>query len=111
MSRSSKPKNCKNCGLCCTWEVEIYPEDKDDIPKEMTERIKTSLEELRIMRLRPGTNVCIALDLKTKKCTIHNKKPTSCKEFEIGGHDCLLAREHDSIKIYNEIGTKNGRNS
>lgn len=99
MFNSSKPKSCKNCGVCCTWEVPIYPEDKDNIPEDMVEIIKIP-EEYKAMRRHRGSNVYIAFDLKTKKCTIYKKKPIACREFEMGGHDCLMARNFDSIYTY-----------
>jgi Fe-S-cluster containining protein len=35
---------------------------------------------------------CVALDRKTMRCTIYVLRPWICREFQMGGDDCLAAR-------------------
>lgn len=32
---------------------------------------------------------CAALDRSTLRCTIYDRRPLICREFEMGGGDCL----------------------
>jgi len=97
----NKPKNCDNCAKCCTWEAEIYSED--EIPEEMKTFLPGVFEDgsgdMWMMKRNPETDTCIALDLKTLKCFIYKNRPTQCREFELGGKMCLLARRTSSVKI------------
>ena len=36
---------------------------------------------------------CAALDRNTMRCTIYDKRPLICREFEMGGGDCIKARQ------------------
>ena len=36
---------------------------------------------------------CAALDRRTMACTIYDKRPLICREFEMGGADCLAERD------------------
>ena len=35
---------------------------------------------------------CAALDRNTMRCTIYENRPQICRDFEMGGDDCLVAR-------------------
>jgi Fe-S-cluster containining protein len=35
---------------------------------------------------------CAALDRATMRCTIYVRRPWICREFQMGGDDCLAAR-------------------
>jgi Fe-S-cluster containining protein len=39
---------------------------------------------------------CAALDRKSMSCTIYDKRPLICREFELGSHECLAERAVDS---------------
>ncbi len=36
---------------------------------------------------------CIALDRNTMRCTIYEKRPLICREFQAGDADCLEQRQ------------------
>ena len=91
---TNKPKNCDNCARCCTWEAEVYSED--NVPEDMKELV---VENLWMMKRNPKSNACIALDVNTLRCSIYHRRPTQCKEFEVGGKFCLDARRCSSVKI------------
>ena len=44
----------------------------------------------RMHRLDDGW--CAALDRATMRCTIYANRPWVCREFAMGGHECLLER-------------------
>jgi Fe-S-cluster containining protein len=35
---------------------------------------------------------CAALDRSTMMCSIYEKRPWICREFEMGGYECLVER-------------------
>ena len=35
---------------------------------------------------------CAALDRNTMACTIYQKRPLICREFEMGGYECVVER-------------------
>ena len=36
---------------------------------------------------------CVALDRKTMLCTIYERRPTICRDFQEGDYDCLEERK------------------
>ena len=59
-----------------------------DVPDDLTE---INTQGTRSMaRLEDGW--CKALDRDTMFCTIYEKRPWICREFEMGGYECLAAR-------------------
>jgi len=45
----------------------------------------------RMRRLDDGW--CAALDRNTMNCTIYDRRPFICREFDMGGDECLFIRE------------------
>lgn len=67
---------CKGCGLCCMWQSKppfAEGETKPDIPIEPN----------------PDNSPCCWLDLETRECKHYEHRPELCKNFELGGRDCL----------------------
>jgi Fe-S-cluster containining protein len=61
---------------------------EDDIPVQLTE---TDAGGGTVMaRLEDGW--CAALDRKTMLCSIYERRPAVCRDFELGDHDCLAER-------------------
>ena len=61
---------------------------EDDIPVQLTE---TDPRGGTVMaRLEDGW--CAALDRKTMLCSIYERRPTVCRDFALGDHDCLAER-------------------
>jgi len=50
----------------------------------------TTQGERSMARLTDGW--CIALDRNTMTCTIYEKRPWICREFEMGSYECIAAR-------------------
>jgi Fe-S-cluster containining protein len=75
---------CKAC--CCRLEVMLMG---DDAPPERF--IETDRWGGQVMaRLADG--LCAALDRDTHLCTIYAQRPTVCRDFAMGGDDCLTER-------------------
>ena len=72
-------EDCFKCGLCCYF------------PLFKNKELKASPDEKHIIVGDDGW--CIYFKKETKKCKIHDEKPTACKLFEIGGTNCLSRRK------------------
>ena len=78
---------CASCkASCCRMEVMLLGED--DIPPELTEEDRWG--GLIMARGRDGW--CAALDRRTLLCGIYEQRPTVCRDFEMGGSDCIAER-------------------
>jgi Fe-S-cluster containining protein len=50
--------------------------------------------------LRLDDGWCSALDRDTFMCTIYEKRPWNCREFEMGSYDCRTERAVEVVNIY-----------
>jgi Fe-S-cluster containining protein len=41
---------------------------------------------------RSGDGWCAALDRHTMLCGIYERRPTVCRDFQLGGSDCIVER-------------------
>lgn len=62
---------------------------EDDVPAGMIEAVRCSGEVMA--RLDDGR--CVALDRSTMLCRIYPRRPTVCREFEVGADEYLSERE------------------
>ena len=62
---------------------------EDDIPQRYTEQDPWGGWIMR--RLDDG--LCAALDRDTMLCTIYERRPTICRDFQEGDYDCLEERK------------------
>lgn len=83
-SRAITCASCKAC--CCRLEVMIMGDD--EVPLELTER--DAWGGLVMRRLADGW--CAALDRATMLCTVYERRPTVCRDFEMGSSDCVAER-------------------
>jgi len=111
--------SCTGCGACCTHMATpplfaaFFPPKGKKTPAFMRgtpdEAIVASMPGPIRRRVRAGfrdawaTNrstfavPCFAYDEKTRRCTIYEYRPTTCREFEIGGDGCLNNRRRERI--------------
>jgi uncharacterized protein len=61
---------------------------EDDIPYELTEQDKWGSWVMS----RLGDGWCAALDRRTLLCTIYQRRPMICRDFQLGGSDCIKER-------------------
>ena len=73
---------CAGCGKCCHLVVELTPL-VDDVPEELV------VEHSGVRCLEQhGDGDCMALDLATRLCTIYERRPQVCRQFERGSGLC-----------------------
>jgi len=76
---------CAGCGSCCHLVVELTP-GIDDVPEELV----VEREGVRCMDQR-GSGACMALDPFTRLCTIYERRPKTCRDFNRGEPLCRKA--------------------
>lgn len=78
---------CGTCtARCCQLEVILMGDD--DVPI----RFVVEDEWGGSVMARRDDGWCAALDRETMLCTIYERRPGVCREFEMGGDDCLTER-------------------
>ncbi len=82
---------CASCkASCCRLEVMILGDD--DVPPDLTEVDRWGG---RIMA-RSDDGWCAALDRNTMLCRIYEHRPTVCRDYQVGGDDCIAERSRAS---------------
>jgi len=61
---------------------------QDDIPTELT--VQDRWGGWVMLRLDDGW--CAALDRNTMRCTIYERRPTICREYQVGESECVGER-------------------
>ena len=78
---------CSTCRAnCCHLEVMLITDT--GVPEKYIEEDKWGGEVMH--RLEDGW--CAAVDRETMLCTIYENRPLICREFEMGGFECLDER-------------------
>ncbi len=78
---------CSNCQACCC-RLEVILISETGVPETF---VDTNAWGVRVMsRLEDGW--CAALDRETFRCTIYDKRPSICRDFQMGSHDCIDQR-------------------
>lgn len=72
----------------------------DDIPVELTAEDQWGGWVMR--RLDDGW--CAALDRNTMRCTIYERRPMICREYQMGDSDCLAERASFALRQYPKPG-------
>lgn len=79
---------CSNChASCCHYEVTIITDT--GVPQRHITENEWGVEVM--LRLEDGW--CSAMDRNTHMCTIYEKRPWVCREFEMASLDCENARK------------------
>ncbi len=80
---------CSTCrASCCRLEVMLITDT--GVPDQFV--AVDQWGGMTMDRLDDGW--CAALDRTSMSCTIYDKRPFICREFEMGGYDCM--DEHES---------------
>ena len=78
---------CASCKACCC-RLEVMLMSEDNVPLHLTEEDRWGG---RVMaRLDDGW--CAALKRDTMLCGIYEHRPTICRDYELGGSDCIAER-------------------
>jgi len=79
--------SCENCEACCC-RLEVMLITDTGVPDKYIELDKWGGGTMA--QLEDGW--CSALDRNTMKCTIYEKRPWVCREFEMGQYECITER-------------------
>ncbi len=79
--------SCANCRACCC-RLEVMLITDTGVPDRFIEIDKWG--SMRMARLEDGW--CAALDRDSMLCTIYDKRPLICREFEMGEYECIEER-------------------
>ena len=79
--------SCANCAACCC-RLEVMLITDTGVPREYIAVDRWGGESMA--RLADGW--CAALDRNTLLCTIYDRRPWVCREFEMGAYECLVER-------------------
>lgn len=83
---------CANCAACCC-RLEVMLITDTGVPDRFIELDKWGCQTMA--RLEDGW--CAALDRNTLKCTIYDKRPWVCREFEMGEYACVAERAANRV--------------
>jgi Fe-S-cluster containining protein len=61
---------------------------EDDVPPELTQADRWGGQVMA--RLDDGW--CAALNRATMLCGIYERRPTVCRDYQVGGNDCIAER-------------------
>ncbi|BBI46192.1 hypothetical protein BV360_05225 [Pseudomonas syringae pv. actinidiae] len=79
---------CSTCAACCC-QLEVMLITDTGVPERYIDTDEWGGEVM--LRLDDGW--CAALDRNTMMCTIYERRPLICREFEAGAEDCLTERK------------------
>jgi Fe-S-cluster containining protein len=71
-----KSHYCNNA--CCFLDVSILESELNNIGEENVQRIG----HLLYLHKNPRTDACVFLDVNNKKCSIYDKIPNSCRDYD-----------------------------
>ncbi|HKQ23110.1 MAG TPA: YkgJ family cysteine cluster protein [Burkholderiales bacterium] len=83
----SKIVACSSCKACCC-RLEVILMGGDDVPSELMAVDRWGGQVM--LRLDDGW--CAALDRNTMLCGIYDRRPEICREYQVGGSECLTER-------------------
>lgn len=87
MTVTDNDVTCATCKAnCCRLEVMLITDT--GVPERYVEF--DAWGGMSMVRLDDGW--CAALDRSTMLCSIYDKRPWICREFEMGGYECLSER-------------------
>jgi Fe-S-cluster containining protein len=91
---SASAVSCATCRACCC-RLEVILMGDDDVPESLTEFDRWGGQVMR----REDDGWCAALDRATMLCGIYARRPGVCRDYEMGGDDCLIEREKFQIAV------------
>ena len=86
-SSDTSAVTCECCDACCC-QLEVMLICDRDVPARFVADDRWGGQVMR--RLDDGW--CAALDRDTMRCTIYERRPDICRDFEMGDSDCVAVR-------------------
>lgn len=89
---------CDNCGACC-MHMQCPPLCADGDEALLGETLTAEVDDyLESPRYADVDRPCFWLNMADGTCVHHDRRPFTCREFVVGGSDCLAARKRLGIK-------------
>jgi Fe-S-cluster containining protein len=79
--------SCTDCEACCC-RLEVILMGNDDVPSRFV--AENAWGGSIMHRLDDGW--CTALDRNTMRCTIYERRPGVCRDYLMGGFECIAER-------------------
>ncbi len=83
---------CASCAACCC-KLQVMLMAGDAVPDHLIEYTQWNTAVMR----RSSGGWCAALNRDTLLCSIYQQRPAICREFAMGGSDCLDARASGAV--------------
>ena len=84
---SNDSVSCTQCDACCC-RLEVMLISDTGVPTHLIETTQWGGQVMA--RLDDGW--CAALDRNTMLCSIYDKRPQICRDFEMGSFECIAER-------------------
>ena len=81
---------CENCQACCC-RLEVILISDTGVPEHF---IDINSWQGRVMA-RFDDGWCAALDRHSMLCTIYDNRPSICRDFKMGGHECVTEQRNN----------------
>ncbi len=101
-SRWQAALDCQECGACCRAAYHSVTVERED----PVVRLHAALIEDRgsYLEIRRRGDRCAALDggltrEQPYSCAIYRDRPETCRDFELGGENCLIARRRVGLAL------------
>lgn len=86
--------SCDDCGVCCL-HLRTPPFLDYEIPHVPVELMAEVDAENALHQTYDPDGPCIWFDVSLKRCKHHEHKPDVCRDFLVGGEDCLNLRAEE----------------
>ena len=84
--------SCHRCAACCC-RLEVILMGDDSVPEGLSILDRWGGEVMA----RGDDGWCLALDRKSMRCTIYARRPGVCRDYDMGGDDCLIERARHGL--------------
>jgi len=91
-ARPGAAVTCASCRACCC-RLEVLLMGEDDVPQHY---VAVNAWGGAVMA-RGEDGWCAALDRDTLRCRIYARRPGVCRDFEMGGADCVAERAKGNV--------------
>jgi uncharacterized protein len=85
--------SCAGCGACCNLQQHppFMPTELDALPPGLAAELQAAMT-----RDKRKTGPCLWLTVD-KQCGHYQHRPEVCRQFELGGEECLLVRTQSGV--------------
>lgn len=106
MAKKYQPTNCDGCGVCC-MHMATPPYSEAEYRNLMQNHNTVFVDLLKARESRRmqwevhGQDFipCGFLDMVTRQCRHYEHRPEICRDFELGGDDCMAFRKKALFQV------------